>query len=92
MSPIEKCILVNENLGLTFKVEDFEKFDQFIAAQTLVKNKIESEIMQQITEDNLKIPLTSTLFTLAAKKEVISKDARLKVGKIKVDDMDKSFS
>ncbi len=48
MSPMEKCMLVNEKLGLTYAVEDFEKFDQFVKAQTVIKDNAESEIKQQI--------------------------------------------
>lgn len=41
---MEKCMLVNEKLGLTYVVEDFEKFDQFIKMQTVVKDNAECEI------------------------------------------------
>lgn len=53
MSPMEKCMLVNEKLGLTYAVEDFEKFDQFVKAQTVIKDNAESEIKQQIAQGDL---------------------------------------
>jgi hypothetical protein len=52
-------MLVNEKLGLTYAVEDFEKFESFIKAQTVIKGNAENEIQQQIAQGDLKSPLTS---------------------------------
>lgn len=70
---MEKCMLVNEKLGLTYVVEDFEKFDQFVKAQTVIRDNAESEIKQQVAQGNLKSPLTSIFMEQAPKREIVKR-------------------